>query len=65
MSEEAQKNQEKEVKKLKRIASEHASQLHDLIEDRLPAAYEEILPLAQATYEACKAWAEANKKLAS
>lgn len=33
---------DKEVRKLKRIASEWASQMHDLVEDRLPAAYQEI-----------------------
>lgn len=54
---------DKEVKKLKRISSEWAAQLHDLVEDRLPAGYEEIHGIAQSTYDACKAWAEANAKL--
>lgn len=54
---------EKAVKKAKRIASERASELHDLVEDRLPAAYEEIPATAQATYDACQAWAEASAKL--
>lgn len=54
---------EKEVAKAKRIASDWASKMHDLVEDRLPAAYEEIPELAQATLEACKVWAEANAKL--
>jgi hypothetical protein len=36
--------------------------MHDLVEDRLPAAYEEIPAVAQATYEACRAWAEANAR---
>ncbi len=54
---------EKAVAKAKRIASERASELHDLVEDRLPAAYEEIPGIAQATYDACKAWAEANARL--
>lgn len=56
---------DKEVKKLKRIASEWASQLHDLVEDRLPAAYHEIPGISQSTYDACKAWADANAKLAA
>ncbi len=56
---------DKEVKRLKRIASEWASQLHDLVEDRLPAAYEEIHPISQSTYEACKAWADAHARLAT
>lgn len=56
------KDLEKETKRLKRIASEHASQMHDLVEDRLPAAYEEIPAIAQATFDACRAWAEANAR---
>jgi hypothetical protein len=54
---------EKAVSRAKRIASERASELHDLVEDRLPAAFEEIPGIAQATYDACKAWAEANARL--
>lgn len=54
---------DKEVRKLKRIASEWAGQLHDLVEDRLPAAYEEIPRIAQSTYDACKAWADASARL--
>jgi len=57
------KKLEKDVKKTKRLASEQAMELHDLIEDRLPDAYEEIMGIAQATYNACKAWDEANQKL--
>ena len=53
---------DKEVRKLKRIAGEWAAQMHDLVEERLPAAYEEIPALAQATYEACKSWADANAR---
>ena len=63
MGEEELKALEKEVKKCKRIASEWASQLHDLVEDRLPAAYEEIHGIAQSTYDACKAWKEADERL--
>jgi hypothetical protein len=55
---------DKEVRKLKRIASEWASKMHDLVEDRLPAGYEEIPELSQSTFDACLAWAEATKKLA-
>jgi hypothetical protein len=54
---------EKKVKKTKRLASEQAMELHDLIEDRLPEAYGELMGIAQATYDACKAWDEANQKL--
>jgi hypothetical protein len=55
---------DKEVKKLKRIASEWASQMHDLVEDRLPAGYREIPGLAQSTFDACQAWADASARLA-
>lgn len=57
------KQLEKAVKRAKRIASERASELHDLVEDRLPAAYAEIPTAAQATYDACQAWAEASERL--
>jgi hypothetical protein len=63
MNEEELKALEKEVKKRKRIASEWASQLHDLVEDRLPAAYEEIHDIAQSTYDACKEWKDASERL--
>jgi hypothetical protein len=54
---------EKAVRKAKRIASERAAELHDLVEERLPAAYEEIPGIAQATFDACRAWAEAEARL--
>lgn len=63
MTEDELKDLDKEVKKLKRIATEWASQVHDLVEERLPAGYQEIPGLAQSTYDACKAWADANARL--
>ncbi|MGR8934698.1 MAG: CCE_0567 family metalloprotein [Gammaproteobacteria bacterium] len=54
---------EKDVKRTKRLANEQAMVLHDLIEDRLPDAYLELPTIAQATFDACKAWDDANKKL--
>jgi hypothetical protein len=65
MTEEELKDLDKEVKKLKRMASEWASQLHDLVEDKLPAGYEEIPGIAQSTYDACKAWADASARLSA
>ena len=65
MTEDELKALDKEVKKLKRVASEWAAQLHDLVEERLPAAYKEIPGISQSTYDACEAWAEANAKLAA
>ena len=63
MTEEELKALEKQVKKLKRIASEKASEMHDLVEDRLPAAFEEIHGIAEVTYDACKAWKEATRSI--
>lgn len=63
MTEDELKALEKEVKKLKRIASEHASQLHDLVEDRLPAAWRDIPRISEETLVACKAWEEATERL--
>jgi hypothetical protein len=63
MTPEEIKDLQKAVKKAKRIASEKAGELHDLVEDRLPAAYEEIPAISQATYDACLNWAQATAKL--
>ena len=63
MTEEELKALDKEVKRLKRISGEWASRLHDLVEDQLPAGYEQIPAIAQSTYDACQAWAVANAKL--
>jgi hypothetical protein len=60
MTPEELKAMQKAARKAKRIATEKAGELHDLVEDRLPAAYEEIPGLAQKTYDACKAWADAE-----
>jgi hypothetical protein len=62
MTEEELKALKKEMSKRKRIATEWASQLHDLVEDRLPAAYNEIPDIAQSTFDACKEWEEAKNK---
>lgn len=63
MTDEELKKLEKDVKKTKRLAGEAAMELHDLIEDRLPDAYLELMATAEKTFEACKAWDEANRKL--
>ena len=63
MTEEELKALDKEVRKLKRVSSEWTSQLHDLVEERLPAGYAEIPAIAQSTFDACKAWADANARL--
>ena len=63
MSEQELKALEKEVKKKKRIATEWAGQMHDLVEERLPAAFEEIPGLAESTFKACQEWKEASDRL--
>ena len=65
MTEEELKAMEKEVKRRKRIATEFAGQLHDLVEERLLAAYKELPELSQSTFDACVAWEEASKALQS
>lgn len=54
---------QKDVRKKKRIASELASELHDLVEDRLLIDYAELPQLASRTHDACVTWAEAQAKL--
>ncbi len=61
MTEEELKSLKKQASKGKRIASEWAAQLHDLVEDRLPAAYRELPEISQATYAACEAWERAEQ----
>lgn len=63
MSDDEIKELDREVKRLKRIASEWAAKLHDLVEDRLPAGWQEIPEISHATLEACQAWAAANTRL--
>ncbi len=60
MTDDELKALQKAARKAKRIATEKAGELHDLVEDRLPAAYEEIPAIAQATYDACENWAKAE-----
>jgi len=64
MTAEELKALKKDVSRKKRIATEWASQLHDLVEDRLPAGYEEIPGIAQSTFDACVEWKVATEKLA-
>lgn len=65
MSDDELKALEKDVNKKKRIATEWASQIHDLVEDRLLTDYNDLPELARKTQEACVAWAEAKKVLDS
>jgi hypothetical protein len=54
---------QKTVRRNKRIATEMASAVHDLVEDRLWTDYGSLVELSQKTYEACVAWKEAEKIL--
>lgn len=63
MSEEQLKALHKEVSQKKRIASEWASQIHDLVEDRLLSDYAELPELARRTHQACLDWAAAKARL--
>jgi hypothetical protein len=51
------------VNKLKFKAGQKASDLHDLIEDRLMTDFEDIPSCAEIAYLACKEWSSKNKEL--
>ncbi len=57
------KELEKAVAKARFVLSQKASDLHDLIEDRLPADYKEIMPYAEIATKACLEWDVLNQKL--
>ncbi len=63
MSPDELKELEKEVNKLKFKASQQASELHDLVEDRLLIDFENIPSVAETTYAACKKWSDKNNEL--
>lgn len=63
MTDEALKGLQKDARKAKRIATEWASQMHDLVEDQLWTDYERLPELAEKTLAACQAWKEAQDKL--
>lgn len=65
MNDEELKSLKKEVSTKKRIATEWASQIHDLVEDRLFTDYGTLIELARQTAAACEEWAEAKSKLES
>ncbi|WP_317929958.1 CCE_0567 family metalloprotein [Halioxenophilus sp. WMMB6] len=63
MTEDELKALKKQVSKKKRIATELASAVHDLVEDSLWTDYNKLGELAEQTAAACREWDEANKKL--
>lgn len=64
MNEDELKALQKDARRKKRIATEMASEVHDLVEDRLWSDYQSLVEISQKTYDACVAWAEAEKVLA-
>ncbi|GGB94609.1 hypothetical protein GCM10011352_20850 [Marinobacterium zhoushanense] len=63
MTDEELKKLQKEARKAKRIATECASAVHDLVEDSLWTDYSSLPELAQKTVDACLAWKTAQEKL--
>jgi len=63
MNEDEFKALQKSVRKKKRIATEMASEIHDLVEDRLWTDYENLMELSQKTYDACVDWKKAEQTL--
>jgi hypothetical protein len=63
MTDDELKKLQKEARKAKRIATEFASQVHDVVEDSLWTEYESLPELAQKTVDACLAWKDAQAKL--
>lgn len=63
MTEEELKALNKDMKRKLRIATEWASKIHDLVEDRLTTGYDELPELANQTVAACQEWAEAKAKV--
>lgn len=62
MTDEELKELKKEVSTKKRIATEWASQIHDLVEDRLMTHYNDLPELAEKAVAACLEWEEAKAK---
>lgn len=60
MTEDELNSLQKKVRKAKRIATEKASNLHDLVEDSLPAGFENLPGMAEECYAACQEWARAT-----
>ncbi len=65
MNEEELQGLKKEVSKKKRIAMDYASQVHDLVEDRLLSDYSDLPGLARQTVVACEEWAEISARYKS
>lgn len=62
MSEDDLKALQKDMNVKKRLATEWASQIHDLVEDRLWSDYQNLPELAEQAVKACEAWKLAKKR---
>jgi hypothetical protein len=62
MTDDELKALKKEASTKKRIAMEWASQIHDLVEDRLFEDYNALPDLASSAVAACEEWAAAQAK---
>mgnify|MGYP003386196375 FL=1 len=65
MNEEELKALNKQAKRCKRIATEFASEVHDLVEDRLWSDYEMLPEIAEKVRVACIEWKQAKEKFES
>ena len=63
MTDEELKELKKDVSTKKRIATEWASQIHDLVEDRMLIDYAKLPELAAGAVAACTEYAEAKARL--
>ena len=59
MNEDELKALQKAVKKKKRIATELASAVHDIVEDSLWTEYNTLMDVCQQTVDACVEWKQA------
>jgi hypothetical protein len=62
MSEQDIKALQKDMNVKKRLATEWASQIHDLVEDRLWSDYHNLPELAEQAVKACEEWKLAKKR---
>jgi Protein of unknown function (DUF683). len=60
MTEDELKELKKSVSTKKRIATDWASQIHDLVEDRLMTDYKDLPELAEKAVAACLEWEAAK-----
>ncbi len=54
--------QKKELAKLKRLATDIAGQIHDIVEDTLWSEYKNLKPLSEQLIEACEKYYEYKKE---